>query len=706
MLAYACTIFLSAFLLFAVQPMIGKIILPWFGGSAAVWSTCLLFFQAALLAGYLYAHRSTQSLRPKYQAGLHVVLMALSLALLPILPSPQWKPSQAGDPSLRILLLLSATIGLPYLLLSTTSPLLQAWYVAAKPGAIPYRLFALSNFGSLLALLSYPFFVEPLFTTHGQAYGWSGIYALFVVICAAVAWKAMRAAPSKPREMSASVPSPPPSWTIRILWTALAACASTLLLAISNHLSQNVAPIPFLWVLPLSVYLLSFILCFERDRVYHRGVFLPLLVIALDGAAFAIYSNQGNPNIAWAIPTFVAALFVACMVCHGELARLKPDPSHLTSFYLMISLGGTLGGLFVAVIAPHVFHTYFELPLAMVACSALAAIVLWISPQNWKGRIPVAAVRIAMLAFTVGLAIHLGYEKHLSDKIFRLSVRNFYGVLRVRDISAVEEDTAVRRLIHGTINHGEELLDARYRDDPTSYYGPFSGMGRAMGYLQKRGPVRVAVIGLGAGVTASFCRAGDVFRFYEINPLALSIASTWFSFLRDCKADHQVLMGDARLTLEAQPSQQYDLMAIDAFTSDAIPVHLLTREAFALYFRQLKPTGILAVHVSNRYLDLVPVVARNARDFGKAAVDVDDEDEEANYFSNSDWVLVSADAAIFRDAAFKSSSVEPAQVRANLRPWTDDYSNLFQILKVDFEFPHLPFFKSKSAAAYIPRYNK
>jgi hypothetical protein len=684
MLAYACTIFLSAFLLFAVQPMIGKIILPWFGGSAAVWSTCLLFFQATLLAGYLYAHWSTRWLKPKRQALLHIALLALSLALLPILPSPSWKPSHAGDPSLRILLLLTVTIGLPYILLSTTSPLLQAWYVAAKPGAIPYRLFALSNVGALLALLSYPVLVEPNLTAHGQAYGWSGIYVVFALACAGIAWSSLGASylPSATPAATPEHSEASPTWTMRVLWTSLSACASALLLAITNHLSQNVAPIPFLWVLPLGVYLLSFILCFEREKVYHRGVFLPLLVIALDGAAYAIYANEGNPSIAWTIPTFVAALFISCMVCNGELARLKPDPRHLTSFYLMIALGGALGGVFVAIVAPHLFHTYLELPLSMVASSALAAIVLWISPQKWKGRIPVAAVRIAMFAFTVGLAIHLGYEKHLSDQRFRRSVRNFYGVLRVRDIPENEETTAVRRLIHGTINHGEQLLDAKKRDEPTSYYGPYSGMGRAMGYLQKRGPVRVAVIGLGAGVTASFCRAGDVFRFYEINPLALSIASTWFTFLRDCKADHQVLLGDARLTLEAQSSQQFDLMAIDAFSSDAIPVHLLTREAFALYFRHLKPAGILAVHVSNRYLDLVPVVSRNARDFGKTPVDVSDQDEEEDYFSNSDWVLVSSDAAIFRDRAFKSSSVQPAEYRPNLRPWTDDYSNLFQILKL------------------------
>ena len=422
MLAYACTIFLSAFLLFAVQPMIGKIILPWFGGSAAVWSTCLLFFQAALLAGYFYA-RPLHALSETETAGhaAHRPDGARAWRCCPFCHRPVGSQPRPAIPSLRILLLLTATIGLPYLLLSTTSPLLQAWYVAAKPGAVPYRLFALSNFGSLLALLSYPVFVEPMFTTHGQAYGWSGIYVVFVVICAAVAWKSDCARRRNHRSITAGASplttAPAPSWTIRIIWTALAACASTLLLAISNHLSQNVAPIPFLWVLPLAVYLLSFILCFERDKVYNRGVFLPLLVIALDGAAFAIYANEGNPNIAWAIPTFVATLFVCCMVCHGELARLKPDPRHLTSFYMMISLGGTLGGVFVAIFAPHVFHTYFELPLAMVACSALAAIVLWISPQKWKGKIPVAAVRIAMLAFTVGLAIHLGYEKHRSDQV-------------------------------------------------------------------------------------------------------------------------------------------------------------------------------------------------------------------------------------------------------------------------------------------------
>jgi peptidoglycan/LPS O-acetylase OafA/YrhL len=688
MLAYACTIFLSAFLLFAVQPMIGKIILPWFGGSAAVWSTCLLFFQAALLGGYLYAHWSTQKLNPRRQAALHIALMAASLILLPILPSPSWRPTHAGDPSARILLLLAATIGLPYLLLSTTSPLLQAWYVGAKPGAIPYRLFALSNFGSLLALISYPALLEPRLTTRLQAYSWSGVYVIFVLLCSAVAWRAFRfgkhaAAAPQPSSDQPQLVSPAPRWTMLALWAALAACASSLLLAITTHLSQNVAPIPFLWVLPLGIYLLSFIFCFERERIYNRAVFLPLLAVGLAGAAYTIYTNEGNPNISWAIPTFVATLFVCCMVCHGELVRLKPHPRHLTSFYLMVSVGGALGGLFVAIVSPHVFNTYAELPVSMVACAALAALMLWISPGKWHHWLTLQFVRTLAVVFTIGLAVYLGYQKRLDDADYRLSVRNFYGVLRVRDALPPQE-TYSRRLVHGTILHGVQLLDARLRDTHTSYYGENSGVGRALRYFGERGPVRVGVIGLGAGVTVSYCRPGDFYRVYEINPLALGIASSWFTFLKDCAGDHKVLLGDARLTLESQPSQHFDVLSIDAFTSDAIPVHLLTREAFVVYFRHLKPGGILAVHVSNRYLDLIPVVARNASDLGKVAMNVDWDEEEEDYMASNDWVLVSGDPSVFQDKLFKSSSITPAKVRADLRPWTDDYSNLFQIVKLKF----------------------
>lgn len=674
---YAVTIFLSAFLLFEVQPMIGKMILPWFGGSAAVWSTCLLFFQACLLIGYLYAHWSTRFLRPRQQALLHIALLALSVALLPILPSPDWKPARAGDPSSRILMLLTATIGLPYILLSTTSPLLQAWYVAAKPGMVPYRLFALSNLGSLLALLSFPLVVEPLAGTRAQAYGWSGIFVLFAILCGALGWRVKDHPPTSEQVLATDAPSVPQ----QALWIALAACASALLLSVTTHLSSNVAPIPLLWVATLAVYLLSFILCFERERVYHRGVFLPLLAVVLGGTAFALYYNKGNLNIKLSIPIFVLALFVCCMVCHGELVRLKPDPRHLTNFYLMVAVGGALGGLFVAVGAPHFFNTYAELPLALIACPALVAAMLWIKPGDHPRAWMTHAARIGMMAFTAALAGYIVYQKHLDDQRFERSVRNYYGVLRVYEEEDNAYQTASRRLIHGTINHGTELTDPEERRTPTSYYGPKSGLGRAIQYFEQRPAVRVGMIGLGAGVTAAYGRPGDYFRFYEINPLDLSIATTWFTFLSDCPADHAVLLGDARLTLERQPSQQFDVLGVDAFSSDAIPVHLLTREAFELYFRHLKRGGILAVHVSNRYLDLAPVVSRNALDLRKVAIEVNDDGEDEDYLSESDWILVASDSASFVDPLFHFSRINPAKVRPGLRPWTDDYSNLVQILK-------------------------
>jgi hypothetical protein len=678
-LLYAATIFLSAFLLFEVQPMIGKIILPWFGGSASVWSTCLLFFQASLLAGYLYAHCSTRYLKPRQQALLHLALLALSITLLPILPSPNWKPAVAGDPSGRILLLLTATIGLPYVLLSTTSPLLQAWYVASKPGVVPYRLFALSNLGSLLALFSFPLLVEPLFTTHTQAYGWSGIYVLFLILCAILAWNARTHAIAN--EPASTTDAPP--WQLQTLWISLAACGSALLLSITTHLSTNVAPIPLLWVVTLGVYLATFIICFEREELYHRAVFLPLLMASLGAAAFALYYNRGNLTIKWSIPIFVAALFTGCIACHGELARLKPDPRHLTNFYLMVALGGAVGGLFVAIFAPHLFHTYTELPLSLVACAALVTIVLWVAPGLWPRRFTLPTVRIAMIAFTIALAAYIVHYKRLDDRRFDFSARNYYGVLRVYDLKESADQTGARVLIHGTITHGTQLTDPEEHDTPTTYYGPNSGLGRAIRYFQALQPsIRVGMIGLGAGVTAAWGRPGDFFRFYEINPLDLNIASTWFTFLKDCKADHQVLLGDARLTLEREPSRQFDVLGVDAFSSDAIPVHLLTREAFLLYFRHLNRGGILAVHVSNRYLALEPVVERNAVDLAKVAIEVNDESkDDPDYLSASDWVLLASNRAPFTDGLFHASGIKPAAPRPGLRPWTDDYSNLLQILK-------------------------
>ncbi len=675
MLVYAATIFLSAFLLFQVEPLIAKIILPWFGGSAAVWSAALLFFQLALLAGYLYAHFLIRRFQPKAQTVMHASLLAASCALLPILPAPHWKPSQVGDPTLRILLLLGATIGLPYFLLSSTTPLLQAWYVRATGSQAPYRLFALSNFGSMLALASFPFLVEPNFTSRQQAFGWSAAYVIFAALCAFAAWSSR----GRSSVVSESQPYARPPLPSMLLWVALAACASTLLVSITNHLSQNVAPIPLLWVLPLALYLATFILAFESDRIYRRWLFVPLLFLALGAMAYMIWANAGNVHIRVLIPTFAAGLFVCCMMCHGELARRKPAPAQLTAFYVMISLGGALGGIFVAIIAPRLFREYLELQVGLVACALLAIIVFWDAVSR---RIGAWMLRSALI---IGAGVLVGYlarTERDATKTFRLIARNFYGVLQVRD--DVSDLYTVRVLLHGTINHGTEVLDDKLRYQPTSYYGPSSGIGCAMHALWSRpGPVRVGVIGLGAGVLSTYGRQGDYYRIYEINPLVEKIAQTEFGFYPHSPADKRILMGDARLTLERQEPQNFDLIAVDAFSSDSIPIHLLTREALGLYFHHLKPDGILALHVSNRYLNLIPVCDRGAEFYQKKAMVVYDEGDEASYLVANTWVLLTSNGDWFHNASFTSADMEAPSAPAHFRGWTDDYSNIFQILKLE-----------------------
>src|SRR5579872_7350574 len=629
MILYALTIFLSAFLLFQVQPLIAKIILPWFGGSAAVWSASMLFFQLVLLAGYAYAHLSIRFLKPRLQMLLHVALLLGSCALLPILPSPAWRPTQAGDPTARILLLLTATIGLPHFLLSSTSPLLQAWLVRRSGSSVPYRLFALSNFGSMLALVSFPFLVEPRLATRPQAFTWSGGYVAFALLCALTAWVTHRAGADVPDRQRASVSRDHPNIGQLMLWVLLAACASVLLISVTNHMSQNVAPIPLLWVLPLALYLLSFIFAFESDRIYRRWLFIPLLAPALAGMAYMIYAEDGNFNIKYAIPGFAVGLFICCLFCHGELARRRPAPRHLTLFYLMVSLGGALGGIFVALIAPRVFRIYWELPLGLIGCGILAMIAVWSLRLPKVGAWPLRAFIFIAVAVLAGYFIR--QERRLSKNLV-LQARNFYGPLEVRD-DLPTEDYAQRTLLHGTIDHGSQLLDPVLRYVTTSYYAKRSGVGRAMSALQAKGPIRAGVIGLGAGVLSNYGRKGDYFRIYEINPLIQRIAQTLFTFYPHSLADKAILMGDARLTLERQLAnegpQNYDILAVDAFSSDAIPVHLLTREAIQLYFRHLKPEGVLALHISNRYLDLKPVCEGGATAVGREAWVIEDEGDEA-----------------------------------------------------------------------------
>jgi hypothetical protein len=671
---YAATVFLSAFLLFQVQPLVAKIILPWFGGSASVWRAALLFFQTLLLGGYAYAHGSIRLLPPRAGAVLHTALLVVSCAFLPILPSPALKLDGAGDPTIRILVLLAVTVGLPYFMLSSTSPMLQAWYGRRKVRGNPYRLFALSNAGSLLALLSFPVFVEPNLTSHVQAYVWSSAYAVFVIFCGVAAWAGWP--PHDPERIAAAQIDARSTVHVRelVLWTCLAALPSTLLLAATEHLTQNVAPIPLLWVLPLSAYLLTFALAFESDRIYQRAVVLPMLPIALGAMAYLIYGNMGNISLQVQVPVFLAGLFVCCLACHGELARRRPATAQLTLYYFMVALGGATGGVFVAVVAPHMFRSYAELPIALVACALVVAVVLW------SGRFATVRPAIGRFLLTTSLlvfAASLIRQEMMLAADARLRVRNFYGALRVVD------DGGERDLYHGTIRHGGQLLADTPGRRATTYYGPNSGIGRALRALEADRAVKVGIAGLGAGVLMSYSRPGDVYRIYEINPLVAQIAQHEFTFYSASPVDKQIFLGDARLVLERQPDQHFDLLAVDAFSGDAVPMHLLTREAFALYLRHLKLDGVLAIHVTNRYLNLVPVIAANAQRFGRRAAVFYDDGHDAAYLTYSTWVLVTADDRWFRARSFVTADSAPAQAPGGFHAWSDDYSNLYEVLKLD-----------------------
>jgi SAM-dependent methyltransferase len=691
-LLYGLVIFASAFLLFEVQPLIAKIILPWFGGVAAVWITCLLFFQVVLLLGYLYSHLLSRNFRPRAQGRIHAVLLAASLLTLPILPKQSWKPAGPEHPAWHILVLLGLCIGLPFFLLSATSPLLQAWYARSQTEARVYRFYALSNAGSMLALLSYPVLFEPFLTSSHQAIEWSVTYAAIAILCAALALAPRSNATAA--EKISPLPGTRPKWPKMILWASLAACGSALLLAVTNHITQNVAAVPLLWVIPLSLYLLSFILCFESSAWYHRGVFLRLVGLALAAMTFALTPSLWEHTLRTIILIYCAGLFVCCMFCHGELARLKPDPAHLTSFYLMCALGGALGAAFVALVAPHIFHGYYELHTAMGACAILVLVVNRRDPQSRFYKALWQPAWLLLVALVVVLIGSLVLTARNDTARAHLAVRNFYGELRIYDEVAFNvvmlpgsaekpkaADMRYRKLINGTIEHGLQFLAPERRREPTTYYAENSGIGIALRAAEKkRASLRVGVIGLGAGTLAAYGRAGDRYTFYEINPLVVQIANEQFTFLKDSPAKIDVMLGDARLSLESEPPQGFDVLVVDAFSGDSIPVHLLTRDAIALYFQHLKPDGVLAVHISNKYLNLRPVVEAAAGQLGKEAVLVYNEFTQETGIYPSRWILVGS-----RDGFLGREEVERAGTI--LKPsrddvlWTDDYSSIFSIMR-------------------------
>ena len=690
---FLLTVFTSAFLLFQVQPLISKYILPWFGGSPAVWTTCMLFFQITLFGGYVYAHLLVARLSPKWQAITHITLLAAALAFLPVSPSEAWKPTDGSNPAWRIMTLLAVTVGLPYFILSATGPLLQGWFLKAVPGRSPYRLYALSNVGSLLALLTYPFVFEPGFTTQIQAQLWSGTFVVFAVICAGCAVLTAKHGnlaslkvfsgdnESEPianfeagssSEAGSSRPAPGQIF----LWFALAAVPSTLLLATTNQVCADIASVPFLWVLPLSLYLLSFILCFDSDRWYNRQLFGISLGIFAAGSCYLLWDSvlswQSIPWIAVQAAIFFGMLFCSCMVCHGELVRLKPDPKYLTVFYLSISAGGALGGLFVGMVAPVVFDTLIELHIGIVAGCLLLLAVIYRDESSplYRGRIPAAWATMVIGVVVLGWTLN-AHASRITKNSISVS-RNFYGSLRVEGF---RESYILK---HGQIRHGHQFRDAEKRKLPTSYYGYESGCGLALKQHMPDKPMRVGLIGLGAGTLAVYSRPGDYYRMYEINPAVVDMAKEYFTYLTEAEGELETVVADGRIALEREEPQRFDVLVLDAFSGDAIPTHLLTRECGDLYMKHLNKDGILAIHITNRHVDLKPVCNGLAKEFGLTAVSTVSIMNMEMGTSQAQWVLLSRSAEAVEQIDFGQTATSPLGDSSIL--WTDNFSNLLSVM--------------------------
>lgn len=687
---FGLTIFASAFLLFLVQPLISKAILPWYGGSPALWTACMLFFQVALLAGYGYAHLSLTRLRPRAQVTLHLALLAAAALALPILPASDWKPAPLADPTWHVLGLLTAHLGLPFLTLAATTPLIQGWYGQAGGGALPYRFYALSNLASLLALLGYPLVLQPLLDLPGQSRLWSLGFACYGAACLLAARAVWRAAPppaegavpgaGAPRAGEAGrggADGPAPSGAERALWLLLPACASVALLAITSRLSQDVAVVPFLWVVPLLLYLLSFVLTFERERWYDRRWAAPLFA-ALLPLALWLQRAGALADVRLLVAGYAALLFTLCMICHGELARLKPAPRRASGYYLTIAAGGALGGLLVGLVAPRLFATYLELPLALLGAWVLLLVCAARDPAGWLRALPPRRRRAALLVGALA-ALALGegarqVERRTREAAVALE-RNFFGVL------AVTESRRVRVLRHGNVMHGIELLGGG-PVQPGAYYGETSGVGRLLRARAgaSREPLTVGAVGLGAGTIAAYGRPGDRYTFYELDPAVAAAARAWFRFLPESRAEVEVVLGDARLSLEREPPRGFDVLVLDAFSSDAVPVHLLTEEAFEHYLRHLAPGGVIAVHITNRTLDLYPVLAAHARHRGLRAELLESDGRQDPLGYRNRWCLLARERAALEHPLLRTTAT-PAEI-PRLRRWTDAYSDLLAILRL------------------------
>jgi hypothetical protein len=679
---------LSAFLLFQLQPMIAKIILPVFGGGSSVWTTCLLFFQSGLFLGYLYAYSLVRWGTPRMQGILHVALLVSSLVVMPVTVTASTEISE-GTALVSILQLLLVSVGAPYVFLASNAPLQQAWFARLAPDSAPYRLYALSNAGSLLGLFIYPFILEPWLTTGQQTRLWSVLYIAYVALTAAVALcQVVLPRVAEPRSAPPAAVAPQPATELAgpLLWFLLSFCGSTLLLAMTNYVTQDLASVPLLWVLPLSLYLLSFILCFDSNRWYSRrlyGILFALLAMITFEPRVTGVAAGGVRIIAVCFGT----LFTACMICHGELVRLKPAKARLTSFYLWLSAGGAAGGVYVGVVAPFLFTAYFELHLAMFLCGALLLLLIYHdpssslyrgqSPGRWAALLSTAMVVVAVLAFSLFRMDAVVAQ----DGVVLRRERNFYGVLRVVEQLGDESGgRGQRRLYHGRVLHGAQWTVPGQKSWPLTYFGEKSGIGRTLRVFRAGQPRTIGVIGLGAGTLAVYGTGRDHIRFFEIDPAVVHCARAFFTFLQESPAQISTVLGDARRQLSREQDSSFDMLIVDAFSGDAIPVHLITQEAVALYLSKLKPGGVLLFHISSFHFDLRPVVYAIAAKLDLHALHLVQKSqlkpgEESNY-----WMLLSTDPAFLRHEEVASAGQLPPPGIEKFPPWTDQFSNLMGIV--------------------------
>jgi hypothetical protein len=667
---FASAVFLGAFLLFLVEPIAAKQLVPVLGGSAAVWITCLVFFQTALLCAYLYAHWMAR--QPRWTLYFALLVLGFASAFGWCLRSGS-TGAGSSHPTLTIFAVLGSTIGLPFLILGTTSPLMQVWWARMHDSGIPYRLFALSNLASLLALALYPTLVEPRLTLHAQRIVWCCGFAIFACISGALALRARTAAPASSRQMSTALEEGAPApLAQKLLWVLLPMGAAMQLSAVTSYLTANVAAIPLLWILPLAVYLLTIILAFEFRRLLPRGIIARFLIVMLASLGYALSKQDVEWPLRISIGFFLIEAFASCLFCHTEAHRLRPHrATESTMFYLLFAAGGALGSFVIGIAFPLIFRYNIDLVVTCCFTAFLALLVTW--KDGWNNRLlwGVATALMAVLIFWINIVNH---------RSTLIAVRNFYGALRVKQSFGFPGAT-LRTLTNGNVEHGTQIFGTdEQRRTPTSYYAEDSGVGLALRFCCDGRPRNIGVIGLGAGTVAAYGRPGDRIRFYEINPSVVPIARNVFTYMRDSGARLSVVDGDGRTSLASEPPQDFNVLVVDAFSGDAIPIHLLTTPALALYRRHLAPGGIIAFHVSNRHVDLEPPIALLAQSAGtRAAVVSTPANEERGEFAAT-WILLSDNAEFFAQPAVVRAARQP-ETLPGLRPWTDDFSSLLPVLR-------------------------